>query len=135
MAFARGKYAKAISDRSGMEFPYREMMKEWNGMLVHRSEHEEKHPQLEPPLPFPNAAKSVNKNALRDERLQSPQFARQPGFLANALCIEVQNLDPKQRNDKINIPKQLLKKVQRESDRRILIPRTPKVARWHFQHN
>ena len=35
MAFAKGKYAKAISDRSGMEFPYREMMKEWNGMLVH----------------------------------------------------------------------------------------------------
>ena len=48
MAFAKGKYAKAISDRSGMEFPYREMMKEWNGMLVHRSEYEEKHPQLEP---------------------------------------------------------------------------------------
>ena len=48
MAFARGKYAKAISDRSGMEFPYREMIKEWNGMLVHRSEYESKHPQLEP---------------------------------------------------------------------------------------
>ena len=47
MAFARGKYAKAISDRSGMEFPYNEMMKEWNGMLVHRSEYEAKHPQLE----------------------------------------------------------------------------------------
>ena len=47
MAFARGKYAKAISDRSGMEFPYREMIKEWNGMLVHRSEYESKHPQLE----------------------------------------------------------------------------------------
>ena len=40
MAFARGKYSKAISDRSGMEFPYNEMMKEWNGMLVHRSEYE-----------------------------------------------------------------------------------------------
>jgi hypothetical protein len=25
MAQARGKYAKAISDRSGMEFPYNEM--------------------------------------------------------------------------------------------------------------
>ena len=48
MAFARGKYAKAISDRSGMEFPYNEMIKEWNGMLVHRSEYESKHPQLEP---------------------------------------------------------------------------------------
>ena len=44
---ARGKYAKAISDRSGMEFPYHEMMREWNGSLVHRSEFETKHLQLE----------------------------------------------------------------------------------------
>ena len=44
---ARGKYAKAISDRSGMEFPYHEMMTEWNGSFVHRSEYESKHPQLE----------------------------------------------------------------------------------------
>ena len=42
------KYAKAISDRSGMEFPYNEMVKEWNGMFVHKSEFEAKHPQLEP---------------------------------------------------------------------------------------
>ena len=48
MAIARGKYAKAISDRSGMEFPYSEMVKEWNGMLVHKSEFESKHPQLQP---------------------------------------------------------------------------------------
>jgi hypothetical protein len=30
MAHASGKYAKAISDRSGLEFPYKEMVK--NGM-------------------------------------------------------------------------------------------------------
>ena len=47
MAFAKGKYAKAISDRSGMEFPYNEMIKEWNGSFVHISEYEEKQPQLE----------------------------------------------------------------------------------------
>ena len=47
MAFARGKQSKAISDRSGMEFPYNEMVKEWNGHLVHKSEFEAKHPQLE----------------------------------------------------------------------------------------
>ncbi len=47
MAYARGKYAKAISDRSGREFPYTEMVKEWNGSLVHKSEFEAKHPQLE----------------------------------------------------------------------------------------
>jgi hypothetical protein len=43
-----GKYAKAISDRSGMEFPYNEMVKEWNGSFVHISEFEAKQPQLEP---------------------------------------------------------------------------------------
>ena len=41
------KYAKAISDRSGMEFPYSEMVTEWNGSFVHISEYEDKHPQLE----------------------------------------------------------------------------------------
>ena len=44
--FATGKYAKAISDRSGMEFPYKEMVKEWNGSLVHLSEFEPKQPQI-----------------------------------------------------------------------------------------
>jgi|TARA_R100000049_G_C1924114_1_gene68821 hypothetical protein len=48
MAFARGRYAKAISDRSGLEFPYSEMVREWNGMFVHISEYEPKQPQLEP---------------------------------------------------------------------------------------
>ena len=47
MAFAKGKYAKAISDRSGMEFPYNEMVREWNGSFVHKSEYESKQPQLE----------------------------------------------------------------------------------------
>jgi len=46
--FASGKKAQAISDRSGMAFPYNEMLKEWNGSFVHISEFEEKHPQLEP---------------------------------------------------------------------------------------
>ena len=44
--FATGKYAKAISDRSGMEFPFKEMVREWNGSLVHISEYEPKQPQL-----------------------------------------------------------------------------------------
>ena len=47
MARATGKYALAISDRSGQAFPYREMLKEWNGSFVHISEFERKHPQLE----------------------------------------------------------------------------------------
>ena len=46
--FARGKRSMSISDRSGMAFPYREMVKEWNGFLVHYSEYEAKQPQLDP---------------------------------------------------------------------------------------
>ena len=46
--FAKGKYALAISDRSGQAFPWREMVTEWNGAFVHISEYEKKQPQLEP---------------------------------------------------------------------------------------
>ena len=56
--YASGKFAKRISDRSGMAFPYNEMVKEWNGSTVHISEYEEKHPQLEP-LPIVNDPQSL----------------------------------------------------------------------------
>ena len=46
--FSKGKYAQFISDRSGMAFPYKEMVKEWNGARVHTSEFEPKQPQLQP---------------------------------------------------------------------------------------
>ena len=46
--FAKGSRALAISDRSGAAFPYREMVKEWTGAIVHISEFEPKQPQLEP---------------------------------------------------------------------------------------
>ena len=46
--YASGKHALAISDRSGLRFPYSEMVREWNGALVHYSEFEAKQPQLEP---------------------------------------------------------------------------------------
>ena len=48
MSYASGRRSKAISDRSGQAFPYKEMVKEWTGALVHISEYEPKHPQLEP---------------------------------------------------------------------------------------
>ena len=60
--FASGKYAKAISDRSGLEFPYTEMVKEWNGSFVHISEYEEKQPQLQP------RAKSADPQGLNRAR-------------------------------------------------------------------
>ena len=62
--FAKGKQAYAISDRSGMRFPYTEMVREWNGFLVHYSEYEEKQPQLDP-KPVGN-----DPQALRNPRVQ-----------------------------------------------------------------
>ena len=62
MAFAKGKHSKAISDRSGLEFPYNEMVKEWNGHFVHKSEFEAKHPQLE------LKSRSGDSQGLRDAR-------------------------------------------------------------------
>ena len=65
--YATGKYAKAISDRSGMEFPYREMLREWNGSLVHVSEYEPKQPQLEPK---PHGADGIALLNTRTDRVE-----------------------------------------------------------------
>ena len=46
--FASAKFAKGISDRSGMEYRLRDMKLEWNGSLVGPDEFERKHPQLGP---------------------------------------------------------------------------------------
>jgi len=51
MKFSSGRRSKFISDRSGMQFPYRERIKEWNGSVVHISEYEAKQPQLQPEKP------------------------------------------------------------------------------------
>ncbi len=67
--FATGKKSKAISDRSGMGFPYDEMRKEWNGALVHQSEFEAKHPQLEPKV-YKGDAQGL-QNA-RPDRVEPP---------------------------------------------------------------
>ena len=45
-SFSTGKNALSISDRSGLAFPYNEMVTEWNGSRVHYTEFESKHPQL-----------------------------------------------------------------------------------------
>ena len=65
--YATGKYAKAISDRSGMEFPYKEMLREWNGSLVHVSEYEAKQPQLEPK---PHGADGIALRNVRTDRVE-----------------------------------------------------------------
>ena len=66
--YATGKYAKAISDRSGLEFPYREMVREWNGSIVHVSEFEPKQPQLEP---RPSSADAISIRNVRVARIET----------------------------------------------------------------
>lgn len=46
--FATGKNAYAVSDRSGLRYRYRDMRREWNGLLVGKDEYEPKHSQLGP---------------------------------------------------------------------------------------
>ena len=74
--YATGKHSKAISDRSGMEFPYREMVKEWNGSFVHYTEYEPKQPQLEPK---PMGGDGVALLNVRPDRTEFPT----PDFLPN----------------------------------------------------
>ena len=66
--FATGKYAKAISDRSGLEFPYKEMVRECNVAFVHVSEFEPKQPQLEPK---PMNGDAISLRNVRPPRIES----------------------------------------------------------------
>ena len=74
--YATGKHSKAISDRSGMEFPYKEMVREWNGSFVHYTEYEPKQPQLEPK---PIGGDGVALLNVRPDRTEFPT----PDFLPN----------------------------------------------------
>jgi hypothetical protein len=67
--FATGKNALAISDRSGMAFKHTEMVKEWNGSLVHYSEFEPKHPQIRRRRTVADAIALQNT---RPQRFQQP---------------------------------------------------------------
>ncbi len=73
--YATGKYARAISDRSGMEFPYKEMVREWNGSFVHVSEFEPKQPQLEPK---PMNGDSISLRDVRPDRVETATTVRLP---------------------------------------------------------
>ena len=69
--FSQGKFALSISDRSGMAFPYNEMVREWNGALVHVSEYEPKQPQLDP------KPTSADPQALQRARPARTEFGTQ----------------------------------------------------------
>ena len=72
--YASGKYAYAISDRSGLRFPYDEMVREWNGSLVHFTEFEPKHPQIR--------RKKVTADAIALQKAR-PQRFQQPKTVAS----------------------------------------------------
>ena len=70
MSNASGKYSKAISDRSGLSFPHKEMIKEWNGSLVHKSEFEAKHPQENPSTHKADGESLANSRPARSEPME-----------------------------------------------------------------
>jgi hypothetical protein len=75
--FASGKNAYAISDRSGQRYLYKDMKREWNGLLVGPDEYEQKHPQLGP------FKKVDDPQALKDARPEpnlTQERAIQHGF-------------------------------------------------------
>ncbi len=76
--YATGKYAKAISDRSGMEFPYKEMVREWNGAFVHVSEYEPKQPQLEPKAQSADGISLLNTRTDRTEPATTVRLPNNP---------------------------------------------------------
>ena len=89
--YATGKYAKAISDRSGLEFPYREMVREWNGSIVHVSEFEPKQPQLEP---RPSSADAISIRNVRVARIENvvPYSIPENGFETYAAGSRIINV-------------------------------------------
>ena len=74
--FSQGRFALMISDRSGLAFPYQEMVREWNGAWVHYTEFEPKSPQLSP------KPTSADPQALQHARPARTEFATED-FLPN----------------------------------------------------
>ena len=70
MAYASGKHAFGISDRSGVRFRLRDMRREWTGALVGPDEFEPKHPQLEPIRVGPDPQALYNPRPDKAEALQ-----------------------------------------------------------------
>ena len=85
--YASGKHALAISDRSGLQFPWREMVTEWTGAFVHVSEYEPKQPQLRPKT---LSADSISLSKVRPARTAFP--TRQLFYLIILLLLNCREL-------------------------------------------
>ena len=83
--FASGKNSYAISDRSGFRYRYKDMRREWNGLLVGRDEFEAKQPQLGP------FRKVVDPQALQNAR---PDRTEPMDVYVGVPTVEDENLRP-----------------------------------------
>ena len=70
MAFASGRFSRAICDRCGQEYKYQDLKKEWNGLFTCPECYEPKHPQLDPPYHPPDP------EALKDPRVESNKILK-----------------------------------------------------------
>jgi hypothetical protein len=90
MAYARGKYSQSISDRSGVAFPYKEMVREWNGSSVHKSEYE---PKTAQDHPRKHSADKESLQYVRTDRAESAVATLLPlkpfRFTASSATISV----------------------------------------------
>ena len=87
--WATGKRTLAISDRSGMAFPYIEMVKEWNGSLVHYTEFEPKHPQIRVRH---NRADAIALQNTRAQKFQQPTNRSGVKADSGGITVAVANL-------------------------------------------
>ena len=70
-----------------MEFPYKEMVKEWNGARVHISEFEPKHPQLEPKPYTADPQGLQNARPDRTEPQTDPLLPPEPFIITSGSSI------------------------------------------------
>jgi|TARA_R110000824_G_scaffold3006_3_gene13880 hypothetical protein len=90
MAYANGKYAIFISDRSGLQFPYKEMVTEWNGAKVHTSEWEKKAPQIMPQEHVPDAIPLLNPRVDRVAPVTTQLLSINPfRFTAGSTTVQI----------------------------------------------
>ena len=92
--FASGKNALAISDRSGLQFPYNEMVKEWTGSLVHYTEFEAKQPQLQPIRIAPDPQALQNARPARTETASARLLVGNPFYSKAAATTVVYVIEP-----------------------------------------
>ena len=80
--YSSGRFALRISDRDGFAYPYNEMVQEWTGAWVHRSEYEPKSPLLNP-TNHPTDAQSLQHAKSQVISAEVPIGGTGSGSLAN----------------------------------------------------